>query len=371
MSRATYPGVYQARVVSVAGDGRSVIVTVPEVFATKHVTVTDFLGGFPAGGGAGWLTFESGNPAYPVWMGAREPSQQTRLAANSMSPDSTPLNFIGLDNVAPDDNFRGLISITVPLDHASGIWNWTDFDETPTDAKWKGGVHDGHYWLIDHAGTIPSTVPGAKDEDVRPGDRLMAVGDFWRVLRTHHGAEGLQGSVVVSDVPGYTPTKVVDSPEVGMVFINTADQLSFIYAMDDKTKHPKWYPLLPSHEYVRGQVTYVGPDPLTVSATGPDAVPANAQPDPAIVPPLAGDIYVRVDTTGAVNPDFTVLDGTKAVSVRGLQVTYIGSGPLDMTAGAINHGMPLDTNPVPEGLMTPKPGDLYVDVYNGTISVLS
>jgi hypothetical protein len=62
-----YPSLYRAKAVAVTG-GR-VKAFIPQVFGDTEVTITAYLGGPPTEPGMGWVTFQAGNPEFPVWMG--------------------------------------------------------------------------------------------------------------------------------------------------------------------------------------------------------------------------------------------------------------------------------------------------------------
>lgn len=61
-----YSGIYQARSTKLNA-GATLDAFVPQVFGDVPVKVTRFLGDFPLGTGMGWIFFQGGDPAFPVW----------------------------------------------------------------------------------------------------------------------------------------------------------------------------------------------------------------------------------------------------------------------------------------------------------------
>lgn len=62
-----YDALYQAR--STAINGTSLDVFIPQIFGDVPVKVTRFIGSIPTVIGMGWVLFQGGDSAYPVWMG--------------------------------------------------------------------------------------------------------------------------------------------------------------------------------------------------------------------------------------------------------------------------------------------------------------
>ena len=69
--KTSYPGIYAASVIGITANVLSV--RIPQVFADATVPVTDFAGSLPTGPSTGWVMFESGDAAYPVWIGVQAP----------------------------------------------------------------------------------------------------------------------------------------------------------------------------------------------------------------------------------------------------------------------------------------------------------
>lgn len=59
---------YRARVVTPFLRG-SCQVLIPQLYGDTLVTVTRFCSSLPTNPGFGWVSFESGDLSYPVWMG--------------------------------------------------------------------------------------------------------------------------------------------------------------------------------------------------------------------------------------------------------------------------------------------------------------
>jgi microcystin-dependent protein len=62
-----YPSIYRA--MSVRIDPASLQAFVPQVFGDTPVTIVNFLVAKPSATGMGWVSFQAGNPDFPVWMG--------------------------------------------------------------------------------------------------------------------------------------------------------------------------------------------------------------------------------------------------------------------------------------------------------------
>jgi hypothetical protein len=65
---ATFPSIYRAKVVRIGPT--SIQAFVPQVFGDTPITVVNFLGPVPSQVGMGWVSFQSGNPDFPVWLSA-------------------------------------------------------------------------------------------------------------------------------------------------------------------------------------------------------------------------------------------------------------------------------------------------------------
>jgi hypothetical protein len=63
----TYHGVFKARCVAVKSN--EITVYVPQVFGDTPITTTNVVGSYPPPGTFGYVSFEGGDPAYPVWLG--------------------------------------------------------------------------------------------------------------------------------------------------------------------------------------------------------------------------------------------------------------------------------------------------------------
>ena len=63
---SVYPGLYKAR--CTANNGRTITVYIPQVFGKEPITMSEFTGDLPAAGSFGYVSFEGGDAAYPVWV---------------------------------------------------------------------------------------------------------------------------------------------------------------------------------------------------------------------------------------------------------------------------------------------------------------
>jgi hypothetical protein len=64
---AVYPSIYRAKAAKVTGN--SMQAYIPQVFGETLVTIVNFVGAPPTSAEMGWVTFQAGNPEFPVWMG--------------------------------------------------------------------------------------------------------------------------------------------------------------------------------------------------------------------------------------------------------------------------------------------------------------
>ena len=121
-----YPGVYRAKAVSI--NGTKLAAFIPQVFGDVSVTVENFVGRLPATGQMGWVSFQGGNPEFPVWHGGG-------------GGGGTVTDVVWVDPKEPTSAAMEL---------------WYDTDETaPLDPRYlpsAGGAMTGHI-------TLPSTDP--------------------------------------------------------------------------------------------------------------------------------------------------------------------------------------------------------------------
>ena len=68
-----YPGLYKAR--CTANNGRTITVYIPQVFGTEPITISDLTGDLPTAGSFGYVSFEGGDAAYPVWVSSPSGAQ--------------------------------------------------------------------------------------------------------------------------------------------------------------------------------------------------------------------------------------------------------------------------------------------------------
>ena len=62
-----YPGIYEARVVTVSGT--TVAALIPQLFRDQQVTITKWIGHIPSNNDLGYVSFIGGDAAWPVWLG--------------------------------------------------------------------------------------------------------------------------------------------------------------------------------------------------------------------------------------------------------------------------------------------------------------
>jgi hypothetical protein len=75
----TYSGVYEAVCLEVLTDRARV--QVPQVFGTTVVTIFEFAGPRPDAGDTGWVSFEGGQAAHPIWVGS-----ESKIGGSGDSP---------------------------------------------------------------------------------------------------------------------------------------------------------------------------------------------------------------------------------------------------------------------------------------------
>jgi microcystin-dependent protein len=63
-----YSGIYKARCVNVTGS--EITAYVPQMFGDVKVTMQAAIGGYPSAGSFGYVVFEGGDPAFPIWAGS-------------------------------------------------------------------------------------------------------------------------------------------------------------------------------------------------------------------------------------------------------------------------------------------------------------
>lgn len=79
-----YSGIYKARCVAVTG--AQITAYVPQLFGDVRITMQTAIGGYPDAGSFGFVVFEGGDPAFPVWAGS------SVVAASSSSTSDEPLH---------------------------------------------------------------------------------------------------------------------------------------------------------------------------------------------------------------------------------------------------------------------------------------
>jgi hypothetical protein len=120
MSTVQYQGVYRARALMVE---KGVITAyVPQVFGDTTITITDVIGGLPAGPSMGWVFFESGWTEFPVWT-----SGLVNLSGGNGNGTSGGVNEVWVGPDAPPDTTTELwydTDATAPVTAARYITNY-------------------------------------------------------------------------------------------------------------------------------------------------------------------------------------------------------------------------------------------------------
>jgi hypothetical protein len=132
-----YPGIYRAKAVSINGTKLSAFI--PQVFGDVPVTVENFVGEIPIAAAMGWVSFQGGNPEFPVWHGG---------GIGGGGGTVTDVVWVGPE--APDDDIE--------------LW-WDTDAEVPLDPRYLTQA-DGDTRYVNTAGdvltghlTLPSTDP--------------------------------------------------------------------------------------------------------------------------------------------------------------------------------------------------------------------
>jgi|SRR6516164_4422503 hypothetical protein len=94
-----YPGLYKAR--CTADNGIALTVFVPQVFGTQAVTILDITGGRPQPGDFGYIMFEGGDTAFPIWLSSGGGAGGTTIIESGGGTGD-------LDGGAPDSVYGGL-----------------------------------------------------------------------------------------------------------------------------------------------------------------------------------------------------------------------------------------------------------------------
>lgn len=76
----TYHGVFKARCTAVTGN--NLTVAVPQVFGDTLIVTSSVVGTYPDAGTFGYISFEGGDPAYPVWLGTLASTKASTVGAN-------------------------------------------------------------------------------------------------------------------------------------------------------------------------------------------------------------------------------------------------------------------------------------------------
>ena len=182
-----YPGIYRAKAVSV--NGTKLAAFIPQVFADVSVTVENFVGDIPITGQMGWVSFQGGNPEFPVWHGG------------GGGGEGTVTDVLWVDTKEPTSA-------------AMELWYDTD-EEVPLDPRYlpsAGGAMTGHI-------TLPSSDP--------PGTYSAVHADYMhRRLPTAHFS-GNGAAIVTSGTTAATIcTLIVPArPVAGSLMVNSHNRV--------------------------------------------------------------------------------------------------------------------------------------------------
>jgi hypothetical protein len=64
-----YSGIFKARCVAVNKD--EITIYVPQMFGDLSITTKDVMDNYPKAGTFGYVAFEGGDPAFPIWVGTK------------------------------------------------------------------------------------------------------------------------------------------------------------------------------------------------------------------------------------------------------------------------------------------------------------
>lgn len=200
-------GVYEGRIISL-GDGNATAF-VPQVFGDTQVTISDFLAQPMVG--MGWVSFQAGDPEFPVWLSGRPSSGDDSGGGGSDG-------FSFTQDTAPTATALGQTWYNTS-NGASLVWiidgdseQWVQFAPGSGGGGGEGGGSDGYTFTQD---TAPSpTTHGQTWFDTSTGDSFVWVIDAdtsqWVQTAPGGGGGGGSGFTFVQDTAP-TPTKEGDT----------------------------------------------------------------------------------------------------------------------------------------------------------------
>jgi hypothetical protein len=106
---AVYPGMYKAR--CTADTGIALSAFVPQVFGTLSITITDLTGGRPNPGDWGYVSFEGGDAAFPVWVSAGGGAGVGGAGQTGATGPMGPPGSGDIDGGEPDSVYGGIDTI--------------------------------------------------------------------------------------------------------------------------------------------------------------------------------------------------------------------------------------------------------------------
>jgi hypothetical protein len=166
----TYHGVFKARCTDIKDN--AITVFVPQVFGTTPITTTNVVGAYPPPGTFGYVSFEGGDPAYPVWLGTSA-TVNSSLIGPQGPQGATPISYYGAFQ------YLGRQTITSTTTAYAMPFDTTDFSSGVTrsntshinivnegiyNIQWSGqfqntdnSIHDVNIWLRKNGVDIPGS----------------------------------------------------------------------------------------------------------------------------------------------------------------------------------------------------------------------
>ena len=126
---SVYPGLYKAR--CTANNGRAITVYIPQVFGKEPITMSEFTGELPSAGSFGYVSFEGGDAAYPVWV-----SSTSTTINNTEEPDYTATRDATREPIGHTDLTQSVMS----FDNATRILTIAPAPEQEYFEVWCIGI---------------------------------------------------------------------------------------------------------------------------------------------------------------------------------------------------------------------------------------
>lgn len=239
-----YPGLYKAR--CTADDGQFLTVYVPQVFGAQSVTVSDLTGGRPSPGSYGYVAFEGGDSAFPLWVSASSgtvaapstgggggdslweysggylspidvPDRFSVLAAGN----GTSVDITGSDGVTLQATGGNNEPLTLKSPSGSGGVNITAANQISIEAG-QGGAHDlsmsaGNDVNITSNNGLYVYAAGASGGDIN-----LDAGDDWEASAGNNMDLSAQEISVAATVSGGTGNIHIQTGATGILFLAPA-----------------------------------------------------------------------------------------------------------------------------------------------------